>query len=202
MATRVAACGNLNPDESLSRSMSDTETATVGGGCFWCTEAAFKQLDGVRVVTSGYAGGHVENPTYEAVCREETGHAEVVRVEYDPTAITYADLLGVFFTVHDPTTLNRQGPDVGSQYRSIVLYENDEQRETVERFVDELDAESAYDDEIVTEIEPLEAFYEAEEYHQDYYEKNPADQYCTFNAEPKIRKVREKFADLATKQKA
>ncbi|SHH68920.1 peptide-methionine (S)-S-oxide reductase MsrA [Halobaculum gomorrense] len=182
--------------------MSDTETATVGGGCFWCTEAAFKQLDGVRVVTSGYAGGHVENPTYEAVCREETGHAEVVRVEYDPTAITYADLLGVFFTVHDPTTLNRQGPDVGSQYRSIVLYENDEQRETVERFVDELDAESAYDDEIVTEIEPLEAFYEAEEYHQDYYEKNPADQYCTFNAEPKIRKVREKFADLATKQKA
>ena len=175
--------------------MTDTETATFGGGCFWCTEAAFKELAGVREVTSGYAGGHVENPTYEAVCREETGHAEVTRVEYDPDEITYADLLGVFFTVHDPTTLNRQGPDVGSQYRSIVLYESDEQRDVVERFVVELAEEGAYDDEIVTEIEPLEAFYEAEEYHQDYYEKNPGDSYCTFNAEPKIRKVREKFAD-------
>jgi peptide-methionine (S)-S-oxide reductase len=182
--------------------MSDTETATFGGGCFWCTEAAFKELEGVRAVTSGYAGGHVENPTYGAVCREETGHAEVVRVEFDPAVITYADLLGVFFMIHDPTTLNRQGPDVGSQYRSIVLYESDEQRETVERFVVELGEEGAYDDEIVTEVEPLEAFYEAEEYHQDYYEKNPSDQYCTFNAEPKIRKVREKFADLARTQEA
>ncbi|MFC7096083.1 peptide-methionine (S)-S-oxide reductase MsrA [Halobaculum marinum] len=182
--------------------MSDTETATFGGGCFWCTEAAFKELAGVREVTSGYAGGHVENPTYEAVCREETGHAEVTRVEYDPEEITYADLLGVFFTVHDPTTLNRQGPDVGTQYRSIVLYETDEQRDIVERFVVELAEEGAYDDEIVTEIEPLEAFYEAEEYHQDYYEKNPGDSYCTFNAEPKIRKVRKKFADLARTQEA
>ena len=182
--------------------MSDTETATFGGGCFWCIEAAFKQLDGVRAVTSGYAGGHVENPSYEAVCREETGHAEVVRVEFDPDAVTYADLLGVFFTVHDPTTLNREGPDVGSQYRSIVCYETEQQRETVERFVVELAEEGAYDDEIVTEIEPLETFYEAEAYHQDYYEKNPDDRYCTFNAEPKIRKVREKFADLARKQGA
>ncbi|UIO98818.1 peptide-methionine (S)-S-oxide reductase MsrA [Halobaculum sp. CBA1158] len=182
--------------------MSHTETATFGGGCFWCTEAAFKQIEGVRTVTSGYAGGHVENPSYEAVCREETGHAEVTRVEFDPEVVTYADLLGVFFAVHDPTTLNREGPDVGTQYRSIVLYESDEQRETVEGFVDELEAEGAYDDEIVTEIEPLEVFYEAEEYHQDYYEKNPSDSYCTFNAEPKIRKVREKFADLARKHEA
>ncbi|WP_277552681.1 peptide-methionine (S)-S-oxide reductase MsrA [Halobaculum limi] len=180
--------------------MVETETATFGGGCFWCIEAALKELDGVHEVTSGYAGGHVENPTYEAVCREETGHAEVVRVEYDPETITYADLLGVFFTVHDPTTLNRQGPDVGSQYRSIVLYETDDQRDIVERFVVELEAEGAYDDDIVTELEPLDAFYEAEQYHQDYYEKNPDDRYCSFNAEPKIRKVREKFADLVRQE--
>ncbi|MFB6118502.1 peptide-methionine (S)-S-oxide reductase MsrA [Halosegnis sp.] len=172
-----------------------SETATFGGGCFWCTEAAFKQLAGVHEVTSGYAGGHVEDPSYEAVCREETGHAEVVRVEYDPEAIGYDELLRVFFTVHDPTTLNRQGPDVGSQYRSIVLYESETQRETVESFIAGLEAENVYEDDIVTEVEPLETFYEAEPYHQDYYEKNPGDAYCQFNADPKIEKVREKFAE-------
>jgi peptide-methionine (S)-S-oxide reductase len=172
-----------------------TETATFGGGCFWCTEAAFKQLAGIHEVTSGYAGGHVENPTYEAVCREETGHAEVVRVEYDSDVIGYDDLLRVFFTVHDPTTLNRQGPDVGSQYRSIVCYESEAQREAVEAFIDGLEREDVYDDDIVTEVEPLEAFYEAEAYHQDYYEKNPGDAYCQFNADPKIEKVRKQFAD-------
>jgi peptide-methionine (S)-S-oxide reductase len=172
-----------------------TETATFGGGCFWCVEAAFEQLEGVESVTSGYAGGHVENPTYEAVCSGDTGHAEVVQIEYDPAVIGYPDLLAVFFTVHDPTTLNRQGPDVGSQYRSVVLYHDDDQRAAVEAYVDELEAEGAFDDDVVTEIEPLETFYEAEEYHQNYYAKNPGDGYCQFNAEPKIRKVRETFAD-------
>ncbi|WP_435129086.1 peptide-methionine (S)-S-oxide reductase MsrA [Halobaculum sp. D14] len=175
--------------------MSEYERATFGGGCFWCVESAFKQLRGVESVTSGYAGGDAEAPTYEEVCSGSTGHAEVVQVEYDPDEIAYPELLRVFFTVHDPTTLNRQGPDVGSQYRSIVLYHDEDQRATVEEFVDELDAEDVYDDDIVTEVEPLETFYEAEEYHQDYYEKNPADQYCQFNADPKIRKVREQFAD-------
>ncbi len=172
-----------------------TSKATLAGGCFWCVEAAFKELDGVESAVSGYAGGHVENPSYEAVCREETGHAEVVQVTYDPDVIEYADLLRVFFTIHTPTTLNREGPDVGTQYRSAVYYHDDRQREIVESFVEELAAEGVYDDEIVTEIEPLEEFYEAEEYHQDYYEKNPNDRYCQFNADPKIRKVREKFGD-------
>jgi len=175
-----------------------TDRATFGGGCFWCTEAAFKELDGVERVTSGYAGGDVEDPTYEQVCRGNTGHAEVVQVEYDPDGITYPDLLQVFFTVHDPTQLNRQGPDVGTQYRSIVLSHDDEQREQVERFLVELAEEDAYDDEIVTEVEPLSKFYEAEERHQDYYEKNPNDRYCSFYAEPKVAKVREKFGDRAT----
>jgi len=172
----------------------DTETATLAGGCFWCTEAAFKELDGVVEVTSGYAGGHVEDPTYEAVCSGDTGHAEVVQVEYDPDELHYEDVLKVFFTVHDPTQLNRQGPDVGTQYRSAVFYHDDEQKATVERFVSALEAEGAYDEgDIVTEIEPLETFYEAEAYHQDYYEKNPNDQYCSIQAEPKVQKVREKF---------
>jgi peptide-methionine (S)-S-oxide reductase len=172
----------------------DTETATLAGGCFWCTEAAFKELDGVVEVTSGYAGGHVEDPTYEAVCSGDTGHAEVVQVEYDPDELDYEDVLKVFFTVHDPTQLNRQGPDVGTQYRSAVFYHDDEQKATVERFVSALEAEGAYDEgDIVTEIAPLETFYEAEEYHQDYYEKNPNDQYCSIQAEPKVQKVREKF---------
>ncbi|WP_313695410.1 peptide-methionine (S)-S-oxide reductase MsrA [Halorarum halobium] len=175
--------------------MTDHELATLAGGCFWCIEAAVKELDGVVEATSGYAGGHVENPSYEKVCSETTGHAEVVQVEYDPERITYPDLLRVFFTVHDPTTLNRQGPDVGESYRSAVFYHDDEQRETVEAFIEELEAVGAYEDPIVTEVEPLEAFYEAEAYHQDYYEKNPNDGYCQFNADPKIRKVREKFAD-------
>ncbi|QLG62455.1 peptide-methionine (S)-S-oxide reductase MsrA [Halorarum salinum] len=178
--------------------MSEHERATLAGGCFWCVEAAFEELAGVTSVTSGYAGGHVANPTYEEVCSETTGHAEVVQVEYDPEEIGYADLLRVFFTIHDPTTLNRQGPDVGESYRSAIFYQDDAQREIAEEFVAELEAEGAYDDPIVTEIEPLEAFYEAEEYHQDYYAKNPGDGYCQFNADPKIAKVREKFADEVT----
>ncbi|MEF8780209.1 MAG: peptide-methionine (S)-S-oxide reductase MsrA [Haloferacaceae archaeon] len=173
------------------------ETATFGGGCFWCVEAAIEQLGGVESVTSGYAGGHAEDPTYEEVCSGDTGHAEVVQVEYDPDQIDYETLLEVFFTVHDPTQLNRQGPDVGTQYRSIVLYHDDEQRRLAEEFVGAL--QEVYDDDVVTEIEPLETFYRAEEYHQNYFDKNPNDAYCTFHAQPKMEKVREKFdAQVAT----
>ncbi|QCW02559.1 peptide-methionine (S)-S-oxide reductase MsrA [Natrinema pallidum] len=169
------------------------ERATFGGGCFWCTEAAMKELEGVESVTSGYAGGHIEEPTYREVCSGETGHAEVVQVEYDPAEIGYDDLLEVFFATHDPTQLNRQGPDVGTQYRSIVLYHDAAQQTQAEAYIEALDEE--YDDDVVTELEPLETFYRAEEKHQDYFEKNPNDAYCTMHAAPKVEKVRERFAD-------
>jgi len=174
------------------------ETATFGGGCFWCVEAAFKELDSVVEATSGYAGGDTENPSYKAVCRGRTGHAEVVQVTYDPDSVAFEDLLEVFFTIHDPTTKNRQGPDVGSQYRSAVYYHDDDQRRAVERFVGELDAgdfRSYENDTVVTEIAPLERFWEAEQRHQDYYEKNPGDRYCQYHAEPKVKTVREQFVD-------
>lgn len=168
-----------------------TERATFGGGCFWCIEAAFTELGGVESVVSGYAGGHTEDPSYREVCSGTTGHAEVVRVHYDPEEIAYDELLEVFFTVHDPTQLDRQGPDVGSQYRSIVLFETDEQRSQAEAYVEALDEE--YEDDVVTELEPLDTFYRAEEKHQDYFEKNPQDAYCRMHAAPKVEKVREKF---------
>ncbi|WP_135663165.1 peptide-methionine (S)-S-oxide reductase MsrA [Halorhabdus rudnickae] len=171
------------------------ETATFGGGCFWCTEAAMKELDGVESVTSGYAGGHVENPSYREVCTGDTGHAEVVQVEYEPDVLTYDELLEVFFATHDPTQLNRQGPDVGTQYRSIVLYHDEAQRETATAYIEALDAE--YDDEVVTELTGLDEFYRAEEKHQDYFEKNPTDAYCQMHAAPKVEKVRERFEQLA-----
>jgi peptide-methionine (S)-S-oxide reductase len=170
-----------------------TARATFGGGCFWCIEAAFEELAGVESVVSGYAGGHTDDPSYREVCSGETGHAEVVQVEYDPDEIAYADLLEVFFAVHDPTTKDRQGPDVGSQYRSIVLYHDDEQHRQAEAFIEEL--ADAYEDPIVTELEPLEQFYEAEQHHQNYFEKNPNQAYCRVNVAPKVEKVREKFAD-------
>jgi len=172
-----------------------TEKATFGGGCFWCIEAAFKELDGVKSATSGYAGGHTENPSYREVCRETTGHAEVVQLEYDPSVITYEELLEIFFTIHDPTQLNRQGPDVGTQYRSIILYHDEEQRDLAESYIEALDEERGYDDDVVTEVEPLETFYRAEEKHQDYFAKNPNDAYCTMHAQPKVDKVRKKFRE-------
>jgi len=170
-----------------------TETATVGGGCFWCVEAAFEELSGVEDVTSGYAAGHTTDPTYREVCSGNTGHAEVVQIEYDEDELDYEDVLEVFFTIHDPTQLNRQGPDVGSQYRSIILTHDDGQQRVAEAYVDALDAEGGYDDDVVTEVEPLETFHRAEAKHQNYFEKNPNDAYCTMNAQPKIEKVREKF---------
>ncbi len=172
---------------------SQQNSATFGGGCFWCVEAAFDALVGVHSATSGYAGGHTEDPSYAEVCSGTTGHAEVVQLEYDPSKIEYVDLLEVFFTIHDPTQRNRQGPDVGSQYRSIILYHDDEQRDLAARYIDAIADE--YEDYLVTELEPLERFYEAEPKHQDYFANNPEDAYCRMHAQPKVDKVRERFAD-------
>ena len=172
-----------------------TETATLGGGCFWCLEAVFERLRGVTTVTSGYAGGHVEAPTYQQVCTGTTGHAEVVRLEYDPDVISFPDLLRVFFATHDPTTPNRQGHDVGPQYRSIILYETESQRETAEAVISGLEAEGVFRGGIVTQVEPLEAFYPAEPYHREYYRRNPGQAYCRVIIDPKIAKLRAEFAD-------
>lgn len=165
------------------------ESAVIGGGCFWCTEAAYKQLEGVKKATSGYAGGHTEDPSYREVCSGKTGHAEVIKVEYDKGEISYREILEFFFRVHDPTTEDREGPDVGSQYRSIILYQDSDQRQIAEEFIREKQEE--YEDEIVTEVNRLEEFYKAEEKHQDYFDKNPNDAYCTMHAQPKVEKARE-----------
>jgi peptide-methionine (S)-S-oxide reductase len=172
-----------------------TEVATFGGGCFWCLEAAFLELDGVLEVQSGYAGGHVENPDYRTVCTGTTGHAEVVQVTYDPGRITYDDLLNVFFTIHDPTTPDRQGNDVGPQYRSIILYHDEAQAEAARRTIERLEQEQVWSDPIVTEVVPLRAFYPAEPEHNRYYERNPNQPYCTFVVAPKVAKVRKEFFD-------
>jgi peptide-methionine (S)-S-oxide reductase len=170
-----------------------TELATLAGGCFWCLEAAFQQLRGVTSVTSGFAGGHVPNPSYEAVCTGATGHAEVVRVGFDPALISFGDLLDVFFTIHDPTTLNRQGGDVGTQYRSAIFYHDDEQRRAAEHAVAELEAAHVWDDPIVTEIVPLTTFHPAEDYHREYYRRNPNQPYCRAVIAPKVAKLRSKY---------
>lgn len=173
--------------------MDKMEQATVGGGCFWCTEAVFQELKGVRTVVSGYTGGKAPGrPTYREVCSGLTGHAEVVQITYDPEIIDYADLLRVFMTTHDPTTLNRQGADVGSQYRSVIYYHNPEQKKVAEAVVDEM--RPAYDSPVVTEISPLQTFYEAEEYHQDYYRNNSEAAYCNYVINPKLSKLRQQHA--------
>ena len=176
-------------------SMNDRETATLGGGCFWCLDAVFRQLRGVESVESGYAGGTNVNPTYRDVCSGTTGHAEVVQVTFDPSVIPYRDVLGVFFSIHDPTTLNRQGADVGTQYRSIVLYHSPEQRATAEQMIAELERQHVWDDPIVTEIQPLTAFYPAEPYHQDYFAANPRQPYCQAIIAPKVAKFRKAYLD-------
>jgi len=163
------------------------QIATLGGGCFWCIEAVYERVEGVEQVVSGYAGGEAENPTYEQVSSENTGHAEVVQVHFDPDKISFARVLDIFWRAHDPTTLNCQGADVGSQYRSIILYHNEEQRVAAERSLKE--AQAGFRDAIVTEIAPLEAFYPAEEYHQDYFERNPHAAYCSMVIQPKLRKL-------------
>jgi len=172
-----------------------TQLATLAGGCFWCLEAVFEQLKGVKKVESGYSGGHVPNPSYEAVCTGTTGHAEVTQVTFDPDVISFRDLLGVFFSIHDPTTPDRQGGDVGTQYRSAIFYHDDEQRRDAEDLVRELEAEHVFDDSIVTRIEPLEAFYPAEEYHREYYRRNPNQPYCRAVIAPKVAKLRSKYLE-------
>lgn len=169
--------------------------ATFGGGCFWCTEAVFDATEGVHSCVSGYAGGQTINPTYEDVCTGQTGHAEVVRVAYDPEVITYQDLLQIFFRTHDPTTLNQQGADKGTQYRSVVYYHNDEQKQTAQAIKKSLDASGAFSDPIVTEISPMEVFYPAEKYHQNYFANNPNQGYCRAVIAPKMDKYRKAFAD-------
>jgi len=174
-----------------------TESATLAGGCFWCLEAAYEQLKGVVKVTSGYAGGASAEPTYEAVCSGTTGHAEVVQVEYEPEVVSYRDLLDVFFTIHDPTTLNRQGNDVGTQYRSAIFTQSKEQERVAREAVAELSARSVWPDPIVTEVTPLDRFWPAEAYHAGYFRRNPTQPYCVFVVAPKVAKLRkEHFARL------
>lgn len=173
-----------------------TEIAVFGGGCFWCTEAVFGELRGVISVMPGYAGGTVVNPTYEAVCMGNTGHAEVIRIEFDPAQISFNDLLTVFFATHDPTTLNRQGNDVGTQYRSIVLYTTPAQKTDAEAFIKKLTDSDPKGKPVVTEIKPLEKFYDAEDYHRNYFKNNSQQPYCQVIIEPKVLKLQEKFADL------
>ena len=172
------------------------ETAIFGGGCFWCTEAIFTRLKGVMFIQSGYAGGSTPNPTYEQVSTGKTGHVESIQIEFDPTVIKFADLLNVFFATHDPTTLNRQGVDVGTQYRSAVFYTTPQQRQEAEAFIHQLEEDEVYDDPIVTEVSPLTKFWPAESYHQRYYETNQNKPYCQIVISPKIAKLRAKFASL------
>lgn len=171
-----------------------TETAILGGGCFWCLEAVFDRLQGVVSVTSGYAGGHVPDPSYRQVCTGSTGHAEVVQIEYDPDTITFHELLEVFFATHDPTTPNRQGADRGPQYRSIILYETESQRATAQDAIERLERDGTFDAPIVTQVEPLDTFYPAEADHQDFYRNNPSYGYCRVVIDPKVAKLRAKFA--------
>ncbi len=171
-------------------------TAVFANGCFWCTEAVFSMLKGIQSVVPGYAGGTLADPTYEKVSNGNTGHAESIKIEYDPSAISYDDLLAVFFNTHDPTTLNRQGNDVGTQYRSAIFYADDEQKIAAEALVKELNDSRAYDKPVVTEVKPLEKFYEAEDYHHEYYAHNKDQAYCQLVIAPKLEKLQKKFAEL------
>ncbi len=175
----------------------NTETAILGGGCFWCLEAAFSRAKGVMGdVISGYSGGKDADPSYEDVSSGTTGHAEVVRINFDPHIIKYEDILHIFFTIHDPTTLNRQGHDVGTQYRSVIFYASEDQKKTAEKIIKELEEEKIYNDPFVTQVLPLEKFYAAEDYHQHYFDKNPDQAYCQIIIQPKIVKFRQKYKDL------
>ncbi|MEK7480939.1 MAG: peptide-methionine (S)-S-oxide reductase MsrA [Patescibacteria group bacterium] len=173
-----------------------TQTALFGGGCFWCTEAIFKMLKGVVSVVPGYAGGATPRPSYEDVSRGTSGHAEVVKIEFDPARISYRDLLTVFFATHDPTTRNRQGADVGTQYRSVIFYMDAAQKEEAERFIEEINSSHTQGAPVITEVKPFESFYEAEAYHRDYYAKNTGNAYCQVVINPKLEKVQRQFAEL------
>lgn len=184
-----------NNSDTTSRHSTSLDTATLGGGCFWCVEAVFQQLKGVQSVVSGYAGGQRENPTYEQVCSGATGHAEVVQITYDPSLVSYPEILEVFWTVHDPTTLNRQGADVGTQYRSVIFYHNESQKAQAEEYKLKLDKSGAFDNPIVTEISPMPRFYKAEGYHQNYFNENSNQPYCSYVIRPKLEKFRIVFGE-------
>jgi peptide-methionine (S)-S-oxide reductase len=183
-------------NQSGNKTESNLEVATFGGGCFWCVESVFEQVKGVKSVVSGYEGGRVKNPTYKQVCTGNTGHAEVCRVEYDPKEVSFEKLLQIFWKVHDPTTLNRQGPDEGTQYRSVIFYHTEEQREIAQKYKKKLNELKAFRSPVVTEISETSEFYPAEEYHQDYFAKNPRDAYCNYNIPPKLEKFRQAFGDM------
>lgn len=183
------------PQHMPMSTTSDTAVAVLGGGCFWCIEAVYQRLDGVISVESGYAGGTVTDPTYKQVCEGTTGHAEVCRITFDPKVLSYADLLQVFFTAHDPTTLNRQGNDVGTQYRSVIMYADDAQKETATAYIKQLTEARTWTDPIVTEVVPISTFYKAEDYHQNYYNENGAQPYCAFVVRPKVEKFLKSFGD-------
>lgn len=195
-----ASCGQRKNSENTTP-MKNQEIekgmalATFGNGCFWCTEAIFQQLNGVTKVVSGYAGGKVKNPSYKEVCTGLTGHAEVIQITYDPTKISYPELLEVFWQTHDPTTLNRQGADVGTQYRSVVFYHTEEQKQLAESYKKKLDESGAFDNPIVTEISPLSEYYPAEDYHQNYYKLNGSAPYCSYVIQPKLEKFKRVFKD-------
>lgn len=178
----------------------NSELATLGGGCFWCLEPVFEALEGVQAVVVGYAGGDEPDPTYQMVGTGRTGHAEVAQVRFDPQAISYREILEVFFSIHDPTTLNRQGADVGPQYRSLILYHSEEQEQTARQLIQELDEQDIWDSPIVTQVEPSREFYMAEDYHQDYYETNPNAGYCVAVVAPKLAKFRKRFAERLKEQ--
>ncbi len=179
--------------------MNNEEVITLGGGCFWCLEAPYQELEGVLNVTSGYMGGKVKDPTYREVTYGRTGHAEVVQITFNPAVISPEKIFEVFWTIHDPTTLNRQGNDVGTQYRSVIFYHNEDQAELARRFIDSLNSSDVYENPIVTEVVPAAEFYPAEDYHQDYYLNNPSQPYCSFIVKPKVDKVRTVFQDLIKK---
>jgi peptide-methionine (S)-S-oxide reductase len=185
----------MNTEHSELSPQQTKEIATLGGGCFWCLEAVYLELKGVDRVVSGYMGGQVPNPSYEAVCSGTTGHAEVVQVTFDPSVISFQDILQVFFTIHDPTTLNRQGADVGTQYRSAIYYHSPAQKEIAEAVAKEIETAGVWDGKIVTEVTPEDIFYPAEEYHQEYFENNPYQPYCQFVVAPKVLKLRKTFAE-------
>lgn len=185
----------MTSSDSPIQDTSATDIATFGAGCFWCVEAVFSELKGVHAVTSGYAGGHVPDPDYKLVCTGTTGHAEVARIIYDPKVISFDELLEVFWQTHDPTTLNRQGADVGTQYRSVIFYHSEDQRARAEHYKAELDRNGAFPAPIVTEISPLPVFHPAEGYHQNYYAENPGQGYCQYVIRPKMEKFRKAFAD-------
>lgn len=178
---------------NVSPSAGAVETTTLAGGCFWCLEAVYLRLEGVQSVVSGYMGGHVARPTYRQVCDGNTGHAEVVQIQFDPSVLSYRDLLDVFFTIHDPTTLNRQGNDVGTQYRSAIFYHSEAQKQSAQSVIGELTAAGAFDGRIVTEVTPATVFYRAEDYHQDYFARNAEQPYCQFVVLPKVTKFHKRF---------